>query len=142
MSTSMWQALFQVFVYISTTFICTIILTRGTINISIVHVKKLKHKMIKYLACVLVAQSYPTLCDPTDCSPPVSSAHGILQARKISGLRSYNQQVRSQDLSLDPEVLAFNHKLFVMLLHQFNVLQDKGIIKSSFKDEPIEIQKI
>ena len=30
---------------------------------------------------VLVAQLYPTLCDPMDCSPPGSSVHGILQAR-------------------------------------------------------------
>ena len=29
----------------------------------------------------LVAQLCPTLCDPIDCSPPVSSVHGILQAR-------------------------------------------------------------
>ena len=28
-----------------------------------------------------VAQSYPTLCDPTDCSLPCSSVHGIFQAR-------------------------------------------------------------
>ena len=28
--------------------------------------------------CVLVAQS--CLCDPMDCSPPVSSVHGISQA--------------------------------------------------------------
>ena len=28
-----------------------------------------------------VAQSCPTLCDPVDCIPPGSSAHGILQAR-------------------------------------------------------------
>ena len=28
-----------------------------------------------------VAQSCPTLCDPVDCSPPISSVHGILQAR-------------------------------------------------------------
>ena len=28
-----------------------------------------------------VAQSCPTLCDPVDCSPPGSSAHGILQSR-------------------------------------------------------------
>ena len=28
----------------------------------------------------LVTQSYPTLCDPVDCSPPGSSVHGILQA--------------------------------------------------------------
>ena len=27
------------------------------------------------------AQSYPTLCDPTDCSPQGSSVRGILQAR-------------------------------------------------------------
>ena len=44
-------------------------------------------KMILYLCvcvcvCVcLVAQSCPALCDPMDCSPPGSSAHGILQAR-------------------------------------------------------------
>ena len=32
--------------------------------------------------CVHVhAQSHPTLCDPTDCSPPGSSVHEILQAR-------------------------------------------------------------
>ena len=30
---------------------------------------------------VLVAQEFPTLCDPTDCSPPGSSVLGILQAR-------------------------------------------------------------
>ena len=30
---------------------------------------------------VLVPQSYPTLCDPLDCSPPGSSVHGFLKAR-------------------------------------------------------------
>ena len=29
---------------------------------------------------VLVSQSCPTLYDPMDCSPPVSSVHGISQA--------------------------------------------------------------
>ena len=29
----------------------------------------------------LVAQSYPTLCDPMDCSTPGFSVHGILSAR-------------------------------------------------------------
>ena len=29
----------------------------------------------------LVAKSYETLCDPTDCSPPSSSVHAISQAR-------------------------------------------------------------
>ena len=28
-----------------------------------------------------VAQSYPTLCDPMDGTPPGSSIHGILQAK-------------------------------------------------------------
>ena len=28
-------------------------------------------------------QSYPTLCDPMDCSLPGSSAHGIFQARVL-----------------------------------------------------------
>ena len=31
--------------------------------------------------CVLVAQSYPTLCNPTDYSPPGFSVRGILQAK-------------------------------------------------------------
>ena len=30
---------------------------------------------------VLVVHSCLTLCNPIDCSPPDSSAHGILQAR-------------------------------------------------------------
>ena len=30
-----------------------------------------------------VAQSCPTPSDPMDCSPPGSSAHGILQAREL-----------------------------------------------------------
>ena len=36
-----------------------------------------------HVACVVwsVAQLCTTLCDPTDCSPPGSSVHGILQAR-------------------------------------------------------------
>ena len=30
-----------------------------------------------------VTQSCPAFCDPTDCSPPGSSVHGILQARTL-----------------------------------------------------------
>ena len=33
------------------------------------------------LVCVSHTRMCPTLCDPTDCSPPSSSVHGILQAR-------------------------------------------------------------
>ena len=38
--------------------------------------------------CVSVAQLYPPLCDPMDCSLPGSSVHGILQAR-ILGVDSH-----------------------------------------------------
>ena len=34
---------------------------------------------------VLIAQLCPTLCNPMDCSPPGSSAHGILQAPLLMG---------------------------------------------------------
>ena len=33
--------------------------------------------------CVCAAQMCPTLCGPTDCSPPGSSVHGIIQARML-----------------------------------------------------------
>ena len=33
-----------------------------------------------YLSEIEIAQSYPTLCDPMDYSPPGSSVHGIFQA--------------------------------------------------------------
>ena len=35
---------------------------------------------------ILVAQSCLTLCNPTDCKPPSSSVHGILQARILEGV--------------------------------------------------------
>ena len=40
---------------------------------------------IKYAAMKWseVTQSRLTLCDPVDCSPPGSSVHGILQARRL-----------------------------------------------------------
>ena len=36
--------------------------------------------VLQSFMCVLVAESYPTLYHPMDCSLPVSSVHGILQA--------------------------------------------------------------
>ena len=36
--------------------------------------------------CVLVIQSYLTLCNPMDCSPQGFSVHGILQARILEGV--------------------------------------------------------
>ena len=42
---------------------------------------KRKYWMFLSFLCVSVTQSCPTLCDAMDCSLPVSSVHGILQAR-------------------------------------------------------------
>ena len=42
---------------------------------------QLKMKLIMLGNKVLVAQSCPTLCNAMDCSSPVSSVHGNLQAR-------------------------------------------------------------
>ena len=40
-----------------------------------------EHVQYFIIGKVLVTQSYLTLCDPMDCSPPCSSVPGILQAR-------------------------------------------------------------
>ena len=44
------------------------------------HFTVLRHFLQRTFS-VLAAQSCLTLCNPTDCSPPGSSVHGILQAR-------------------------------------------------------------
>ena len=41
-------------------------------------------------------QSYPTLCDPMDCSPPGSSVHGILQARTLEWVAMPSSRGSSQ----------------------------------------------
>ena len=49
-----------------------------------------------YAVLCLVAQSYPTLCDPIDCSPPGSSVHGILQARILEWIATSFSRGSSQ----------------------------------------------
>ena len=41
-------------------------------------------------------QLCPTLCDPMDCSPPVSSVHGILQARILDWVAMPSSRRSSQ----------------------------------------------
>ena len=44
--------------------------------------------------CCLVAQLCLTLCNPMDCSLPVSSVHGILQTRILEwGAISFSSQL-------------------------------------------------
>ena len=45
-----------------------------------------------------VAQSYPTLCDPTDCSLPGASVHGIFQARVLFSSVQFSRSVVSDSL--------------------------------------------
>ena len=44
---------------------------------------------LKCNGVALVAQSCLTLCNPTDCGLPVSSVHGILQARILEWVAVY-----------------------------------------------------
>ena len=41
------------------------------------------HVCVCVYVCAKLLQSCPILCDPTDCSPPSSSVHGILQVRML-----------------------------------------------------------
>ena len=52
-------------------------------HFSIVNYTSIKNKNIsnRGSCCCLVTNSYPTVCDPMDCSLPGSSVHGISQAR-------------------------------------------------------------
>ena len=47
-------------------------------------------------AAAQLLQSCPTLCDPVDCSPPGSSVHGILQARKLEWVAMLSSRGSSQ----------------------------------------------
>ena len=47
------------------------------------------HVDVQREECALAAQSYLTLCDPTDCSLPGSSVHGILQARILEWVANF-----------------------------------------------------
>ena len=41
-----------------------------------------QHRILSRVPCAIhLLQSYLSLCDPVDCSPPGSILHGILQAR-------------------------------------------------------------
>ena len=44
------------------------------------------------LCCCLVAKSYPTLCNPMDCSPPGFCVHGVSQARILESVATFPLQ--------------------------------------------------
>ena len=49
-----------------------------------------------------VAQSCPTLCNTTDCSPPGSSIHGISQARILEWVAMHSSRGSSQPRDRTP----------------------------------------
>ena len=55
----------------------------------------------------LVARLCPILCGPMDCSPPDSSAHGISQARVLTGMGAIFPYSRDlSDPGIEPSSLA------------------------------------
>ena len=50
---------------------------------------------IKMHVCSVV-QSWPTLCDPMECSPPGASVHGIVQARILEWVTMSSSRGSSQ----------------------------------------------
>ena len=56
-------------------------------------------------------QSCPTLCDPTDCSLPGFSVHGILQARTLEwvaiSFSMYNSQDPKKKLIVEAQVKGY-----------------------------------
>ena len=80
----------NVYVCIIESFCCTVeINTTLSINYTKIYFKKYvpqrhtDHIFIYAAAAAKSLQSCPTLCDPTDGSPPGSCVHGILQARTL-----------------------------------------------------------
>ena len=51
---------------------------------------------------VLVAYSRPILCDPTDCSLPGSSVHGVLQARLLEWVLPFSPPGDLPDPGIEP----------------------------------------
>ena len=65
--------------------------------------QKVKHKIIM---CVCsVAQPCLTFCNPTDCSPPGSSVHGIFQASTLEQVAIAFSRVSAQPR--DPTCISF-----------------------------------
>ena len=63
-------------------------------------------------AAAQLLQSCPTLCNPMECSPPGSSVHGILQARRLEwvALPCSRGSSRPASPALWADSLLLNHE--------------------------------
>ena len=111
------------------------------------------------------AQSWPTLCDPTDCSPPGSSVHGIFQARilewvaisfsklwhggsksltrdwtQASCLGSWRQP--PEDPQGNPSVLSLSFFFFTILRNVFYCIRDSNLRMCCCQDDLSQNSKI
>ena len=79
-----------------------------------------------------VAQLYPTLYNPVDCSPPGSSIHGIFQARVLEwGAIAFSQDIQylitKQILYIDCSCLSFNNVKDMILTKCFDFATNNGL---------------
>ena len=59
-----------------------------------------------------LAQSYPTLSDPRDCSLPDSSIHGIFQARVLEwGAIAFSREILWLMVKENPKMAAVSETL-------------------------------
>ena len=67
-----------------------------------------------------VAQSYPTLSDPMDCSIPGSSAHGIFQARVLEwGAIAFSNYMAQKSLNIEnPLHMSLQHGSFLSYIQK------------------------
>ena len=69
-----------------------------------------------------VTQSCLTLCDPTDCSLPGSSVHGIFQARVLEwvaiafSVSTLDSILKSRDITLPTKVCLVKAMVFSVVL--------------------------
>ena len=88
-----------------------------------------------------VAQLCPTLCDPTDCSLPGSSIHGIFQARVLEWVAVSFSRESSQSRDLT-QVSCIAGRRFMGLSHQGSPKSRKTtwwiyILKSPFRAKKV-----
>ena len=95
--------------------------------------------------CAKLLQSCPTVCDATDCSPPGSSVHGILQTRTLEGVAMLWYQLKLQPSILWPSSSTLGesqgkwvhrfvqnyardpHRFDVWITTNWKILQEMGV---------------
>ena len=83
--------------------------------------------------CVLVTQPCPALFDSMDCSPPGSSAHGILQARILEWIVLPFSRGIFLTQGLNPG-LWISRWILYHLNHEGSPLNDWGSCSSNFSE--------